>query len=99
MVEHPGEYRWSSYAANGQGRVDPLISPHVEYLRLEKDSEPRLTAYRELFRQQLDSGQVEEIRASLNHELVFGSSRFKDEIEVMTGRRSRAGKPGRPKRE
>jgi putative transposase len=28
MVEHPGEYRRSSYAANGQGRDDTLLTPH-----------------------------------------------------------------------
>lgn len=97
MVEHPGEYRWSSYGANGQGRADPLVSPHVECLRLGKDVASRSNAYRELFHCHLDSGQVDGIRASLNRELAFGSSRFKDEIEIMTGRHSRAGKPGRPK--
>ena len=25
MVEHPAEYRWSSYRANAQGDIDPMI--------------------------------------------------------------------------
>jgi putative transposase len=31
MVEHPGEYRWSSYRANGQGEDNALIRPHSLY--------------------------------------------------------------------
>ncbi|WP_290799023.1 hypothetical protein [Halomonas sp.] len=27
MVAHPGEYRWSSYAANAQGQVVPSSRP------------------------------------------------------------------------
>lgn len=37
MVVHPGEYRWSSYAANGQGQADALISPHPLYEQLGHD--------------------------------------------------------------
>lgn len=32
MVEHPGEYQWSSYAANAQGTTNPRITPHPVYL-------------------------------------------------------------------
>jgi len=39
---------------------------------------------------------VHEIRATLNHELVMGSSHFKDRIEKETRRQTRLGKPGRP---
>ena len=28
MVEHPAEYRWSSYRANAQGEADALLKPH-----------------------------------------------------------------------
>ena len=34
MVRHPSEYRWSSFAANAQGRLEALLTPHSEYLRL-----------------------------------------------------------------
>jgi putative transposase len=27
-VRHPREYRWSSYRANAEGKVDELVSPH-----------------------------------------------------------------------
>lgn len=98
MVSHPGEYRWSSYGANAQGAVDDLLFPHDEYHRLGQTVEDRLIAYRELFRYQLDSGMVDDIREALNHELVVGTDRFKDEIEAMTRRKTRMGHPGRPKK-
>jgi len=31
MVEHPAEYRWSSYRANAQGEFSALRCPHPLY--------------------------------------------------------------------
>jgi putative transposase len=44
MVNHPGEYRWSSYRANGQGEHDVLVRPHSLYEALGVTS--RLTSER-----------------------------------------------------
>lgn len=91
MVEHPGEYPWSSYVANAGGKTDMLLSAHDEYRRLGNTVDERCAAYRKLFRGQLLPGVVDEIREALNHELVVGTGRFKDEIEVMTQCRARLG--------
>lgn len=99
MVEHPAEYRWSSYPANAQGVADAVISSHDEYRRLGRTEPERRAAYRELFRYQLDPYVIDQIRDATNHELVVGTSRFKDEIEAMTKRRVRLGCPGRPRKE
>jgi len=96
MVEHPGEYRWSSYSANAQGALNETVCLHDEYRCLGTTSGARQAAYRELFGQLLDSELVVEIRDTVNHELVVGTSRFKDEVEAMTNRRAQMGKPGRP---
>ena len=45
MVDHPAEYRWSSYAANAQGTKDPIITPHPVYLALGSSAETRQKAY------------------------------------------------------
>ena len=37
MVEHPGEYRWSSYAKNAQGDNNEIIQHHPVYGSLGKD--------------------------------------------------------------
>ena len=99
MVEHPGEYRWSSYQANAQGAADKLIRYHAEYLALGSDPDDRATNYRELFLHQLETDLVDEMRKALNHELVAGSSRFKNEIEAATKRRVSLGEPGRPRKD
>lgn len=97
MVEHPGEYKWSSYHVNAQGIEDSLVEHHPLYLELDKTEESRQLAYREMFRARLDSELLHEIRDSLNHELVLGRSYFKDKIEEITNRQTRLGEPGRPR--
>lgn len=97
MVEHAGEYKWSSYGANAQGQPDPLLSPHPMYTALGHTASERQYAYRELFRHHIDEALLHEIREALNHELVLGRSYFKDRIEAITQRRTRLGIPGRPR--
>ena len=96
MVEHPSEYRWSSFRANAHGETNELLDPHPVYLAMDQDDQLRQQAYRELFLSQMEAGLIDEIRDTLNHELVLGRSRFKDLIEQETGRQARLGKPGRP---
>jgi len=97
MVEHAGEYQWSSYGANAQGRSDPLLSPHPLYTALGSIPADRQHAYRELFRDHMADAQLHEIRDALDHELVLGRPGFKDRIEAMTHRQTRLGIPGRPR--
>ena len=97
MVEHPGDYKWSSYPANAQGDPCPLIEAHPLYNGLGDTVESRRIAYRELFRHHVDDEILHEIRDSLNHELVLGRSYFKDRIEDMTKRQVRLRQPGRPR--
>lgn len=96
MVGHPGEYRWSSYAHNAQGRSDPLVEHHPLYRALGHTVPARLHDYRELFRHHLDGTILHEIRDALNQELVLGRDDFKDKIEQMTKRQTREGQSGRP---
>lgn len=97
MVAHPGEYKWSSYHANAQDCIDPLIDNHPTYTMLGTTNEVRQAAYRELFRHHMDHETLHEIREALNHELVLGRSYFKDKIEKLTERQTRLGQPGRPR--
>lgn len=97
MVNHPGEYKWTSYHANAQAGIDPVIEAHPLYTALGDTIEKRYAAYRELFRYHIDYDTLHDIRESLNHELVLGRSYFKDKIEEITQRQARLGKPGRPR--
>ncbi|MEN8207503.1 MAG: transposase, partial [Pseudomonadota bacterium] len=98
MVAHPAQYRWSSYAANARGAVDVVITAHDEYRRLGGTEAERQAAYGELFRDRLDPRVIDEIRDAMNHELVVGTKRFKDEVAAMTKRRVQMGRPGRPRK-
>ena len=96
IVDHPAEYRWSSYRANAQGETLPFIRPHGLYVYLGRNACRREQAYRELFRNQLDPGMVDEIRHATNGNYALGSERFRQEVEIALGRRARPGRPGRP---
>lgn len=96
IVTHPGDYRWSSYAANASGQSDFLLQPHPLYQALGNTEAQRQFAYRELFRMQLDASEIHAVREALNQELVLGREDFKDKIEAMIKRQTRPGQPGRP---
>ena len=96
MVDHPAEFRWSSYRANAQGEPDALIEPHALYLALGATAAARQAAYRELFRYELDPGAVDAIRQATNGNYALGDERFGAEIAAMLGRRAVRGKAGRP---
>jgi putative transposase len=96
IVDHPGEYRWSSFGANGQGDQSDLLTPHFNYKSLGQTDEQRQMAYRELFRQQLDLGIIDEIRSNTNGNFALGNNRFKAQIAEVLGRRVAPGAPGRP---
>ena len=96
MVVLPGDYRWSSYHFNGQGGLDPIISPHPIYVALGKTRSQSCTAYRELFQAYVEPGFIHELRAATNGGYCFGRKQFKEEISRALDRRVERGKPGRP---
>ncbi|WP_286785402.1 MULTISPECIES: transposase [Pseudomonas] len=98
MVEHPSEYRWSSYRANAQNEPSKLRSPHPLHQALSRDEGLRGAVYQELFRYQPDPGLVDDIRRSTNGNYALGSRQFAAEVEAILGRRVIRGKSGRPKR-
>jgi putative transposase len=99
MVEHPAEYRWSSYNANAQGGVSSIVSPHGLYLSLGRDADERQQAYRELFRFQLDPGVVDQLRVATNGNVALGNGRFTEKITEALGRRVVHTMRGRSKKE
>jgi putative transposase len=96
IVDLPEEYPWSSHGSNGEGKDDPLITPHDEYRRLGRSDDERLLHYRELVRSHLDRGCIAEIREATNSNYALGSDPFKAEIERMLKRRATRGTSGRP---
>ena len=96
VVACPEAYPWSSFASNGLGRRDPLVSPHDEYLKLGLDDARRRSAYVALFGSQLDPDFIEIARKAASAGYALGSERFQKEISTKLGRRAGQGSPGRP---
>ena len=81
MVQFPGNYRWSSYRGNAEGRSDPLVEPHPLYLGLGASPGDRQQAYAALF--QADEGNAfQALRDASRSNAVIGSAEFVQEIQT-----------------
>jgi putative transposase len=98
IVNHPRDYRWSSYRVNADGKSESLILPQDEYLRLGNSDIERQLAYRELLRVHMDAERVVEIRKATNGNYALGNDRIKKEVEGMLKRRVTPGRSGRQSR-
>jgi len=97
MVSHPRDYPWSSYRSNAEGKKSELLTPHEQYLRIDRDDIKRRISYRGLFKAHIEPGPDDEIRSATNGNFVLGSTRFQEQIEHALGRRVTKGTAGRPK--
>jgi len=98
MVDHLGNYPWSSYRANAQGEPSGLVEPHGLYNRLAEELSGCQLVYRELFRYALEPGFVDQVRHATNRNVVLGNDRFGEEIAKMLGKRVTHGNAGRPRK-
>lgn len=89
IVDHPDEYRWSSYAANADGKSDPLVTAHSVFEALGTSRCERQAAYRDLFQARIDDKTLDSIREATQKGRVLGNDRFKDKIEQLLNRRIR----------
>jgi putative transposase len=93
MVGDPGDYAWSSHAANVGLRPDPMLAPHCEYLALANVASPQ-AAYRGLFEQSLDERMVRAIREATNGGYPLASDAFIASRLAPLGLRTQRGRPG-----
>jgi putative transposase len=98
MVADPADYSWSSYQCNALGKKSNLLTPHPLYLGLGQTDPERCSSYRSLFESSVDQQLIDDIRHCTNKGLALGDSRFKQEIEALTGQRVTPRKAGRPKK-
>lgn len=85
MVQHPGDYRWSSYQTNAHGKPSTLVAPHPLYAELAAEQSDREIRYRALFEEDMPSALVEQVRHATNRNAVFGNEAFIERIAVATG--------------
>lgn len=96
MVAQPSEYVWSSYAANAEGKANPLVEPHELYISLAATDEERQSVYRELFAAHIAAAELTDIRASWQTGTPLGSDGFREKIEEVLGQKVGQSRRGRP---
>ena len=89
LVDHPAQYRWSSYPYYAAGATDTVITRHP---RLDQ-----LAAATGLADQDnIDPKMLARIRTTVNQGWALGADRFLDRVESLLGRSVRPPKRGRP---
>ena len=87
LVDHPRDYRWSSYPAHALGKPDALVSDHPLFRRLGRSIAERQKAYRALCRRKLDETFVDDLRAATNGGWALGDKDFQRQIAKAAKRR------------
>ncbi|CAH0993353.1 hypothetical protein SIN8267_03501 [Sinobacterium norvegicum] len=94
MVRDPADYHWSSYRCHAFGQAVAMWEPHEQYVSLAKTQLTREVRYRALFAGQVEEALLSDIRLSAKRGMALGCERFKEELEVLGGRRQRLLKRG-----
>lgn len=76
MVTYPGQYPWSSYRCNAEGRPNDIVEGHALYMALGADLASRQAAYRRLFDEPLAEGQLQDLRLATNNNFAVGDQGF-----------------------
>ncbi|MBW2545145.1 MAG: transposase, partial [Deltaproteobacteria bacterium] len=98
MVGRPSEYQWSSYRRNALGQEDVLVQPHFIYQELGRTESDRENDYAQLFDSLLSEGDICMIREATNKSWVLGNDRFREKIEMLSGRRASPRPRGKSKK-
>jgi len=99
MVNIPEDYPWSSYRINAEARSSSLITPHPTYVALGENTEKRCINYRGLFRRQIDTSTIDDIRNATNGNYVLGTEDYKKQVEKFLKCRVSPTPAGRPKKQ
>jgi putative transposase len=91
IVQHPADYRWSSYGAIAGYRHDVLVVPHPA---LQQLGAPGTIAYARWCEQAIEEDELKGLREATRLELAFGSEQFKTEIAAATSRATTRRRPG-----
>ncbi len=99
MVEHPAQYRWSSYAANALGASNAVLTMHAEYATLGRAPSERQSVYLGLFDRVHDADELALLRCALQTGTPLGNDKFKAEIEAALNLKVGYSRRGRPQKQ
>jgi putative transposase len=80
IVRQAGEYAWSSFAAHGLGRADPLLDPVAAYESLGKAAAVRRRRWSAYVHKTPDAEELAAIRRSSETGLPYGESSWVDRL-------------------
>jgi REP-associated tyrosine transposase len=98
MVATPGDYRWSSYAYNAEGKPDSLVTPHPQFLALGGHDEDRRRFYRALVGESISDDDLQAIHGHVQRQRGLGSAGFQVAVEAVSGQCAAIRLRGRPRR-
>jgi putative transposase len=81
MTQRSSEYPWSSARWHGFGLEDGIVRDHPIYGSLGCTREERSSAYRALFRTEMDEDLIDEMGETFSQEKMLGGSRFLAQVE------------------
>ena len=96
MTSYPRDYAWSSYLANAELELDPLVTPHPQYDRLAGNALGRAAAYREIVHGVRGRPAVDlQVREATQGGRILGSPAFRrrvlDELGLLSDPKSHGG--------
>lgn len=98
MVDHPGDYPWTSYRRNALLETDKLVAEHSEYSNLGASPVERAANYCLLFKERLSDEKLSLLRRHTQSGTPLGSARFREDIETVLCVKAGHSRRGRPKR-
>ena len=97
MVEHAGDYRWSSFTAHGQGAGNELLSVCPPYQQLSPYAAVRQRRWEAYVHQTPDADELSAIRRSVERSLPFGSHAWVKKLSTKLNLDLTIRPRGRPK--
>lgn len=96
MVDHPSEYRWSSYHTNAEGRPSDFVVAHPLYVALAENPDERRRLYRSLFEVPEAPDDLRRMREAVNSGTALARESFLVELDERTRARATKRARGRP---
>lgn len=94
MVAAPGDYPWSSFAANALGELDEALTPHPLYRQLANSPGERRSIWRGIIGVSVAEPELAAIRDATQHAWALGNASFRAQAECF-GRRAQRMPPSR----
>ncbi|PWF45112.1 transposase [Massilia glaciei] len=95
LVNHPAEYRWSSFKNNSSGGNDSFLTAHPITRQMGIDRQSRTDAYLALFKESVLEDDLCKIRYATNGNYAVGTEQFFEKAAGALGQRVCRQSPGR----